>query len=91
MVFGGRGFMEAAHIKDLISLLRVSVNVSDEIAWIRFLTLWPGIGNVGASKIINSIFKNPSKEKAIDELSVVKTKQSLSDLFITANNFKQKP
>lgn len=91
MVFGGRGFMEAAHIKDLISLLRVSVNVSDEIAWIRFLTLWPGIGNVGASKIINSIFKNPSKEKAIDELSVVKTKQSLSDLFIMANNFKLKP
>ena len=36
--------MESAHIKDLISALRVVNNIDDEIAWVRFLTFWEGIG-----------------------------------------------
>ncbi|MBF7683730.1 ATP-dependent helicase [Acinetobacter sp. B5B] len=48
---GGAKLLESAHVKDLLSMLRVVVNCKDDIAWMRFLTLWNGIGDVGASKI----------------------------------------
>jgi DNA helicase-2/ATP-dependent DNA helicase PcrA len=52
---GGRGFMESAHIKDVFSALRVVNNKDDEIAWMRFLTLWPGIGDVKAARYVNNL------------------------------------
>lgn len=91
VIFGGRGFMETAHIKDLISLMRISVNIFDEIAWIRFLTLWPGIGNAGAAKIINSILNNPSLEKSISELKSIKTQENLDEILKRAVDLKYNP
>ena len=41
--FGGLKFIEAAHIKDILSILRVTHNQSDAIAWIRLLQLIKGI------------------------------------------------
>ncbi len=53
--YGGRKFMEAAHIKDVISALRVVNNHFDEIGWMRFLTFWDGIGEIKAGKYISKI------------------------------------
>jgi len=55
VTYGGRSFMESAHVKDLFSALRVVNNHQDEIAWVRFLTLWDGIGEVTASKYIREL------------------------------------
>ena len=42
--FGGLKFLEAAHVKDLIAILRWAENPRDEIAGMRVLKLLPGIG-----------------------------------------------
>lgn len=42
--FGGLKFLEAAHIKDLVSLLRILDNPYDELAWSRTLRTLPGVG-----------------------------------------------
>ncbi len=42
--YGGLQFLEAAHIKDLISILRILENPKDEIAWFRVLQLFSGVG-----------------------------------------------
>jgi len=52
---GGTKLLESAHIKDMLSVLRIIGNNRDEIGWMRYLTLWPGIGEVKAGKIINNI------------------------------------
>lgn len=39
---GGTALLQSAHVRDVISALRIIANVFDEIAWMRFLTLWPG-------------------------------------------------
>ncbi|HNX90760.1 MAG TPA: ATP-dependent helicase [Candidatus Omnitrophota bacterium] len=44
VVRGGIRFFEQAHIKDILSYLKIMQNPSDEISWIRALTLCPGIG-----------------------------------------------
>ncbi|MEI8120517.1 MAG: ATP-dependent helicase [bacterium] len=53
--YGGLRFLEAAHVKDLISILRVVENPSDEIAWFRVLQMIDGIGPATAGKVIAHI------------------------------------
>lgn len=52
---GGTKLLESAHVKDLLSFLRISAHFQDEIAWMRFLTLWSGVGDVGASKLTHRL------------------------------------
>ena len=52
--YGGFKLLEAAHIKDVLSCLRIAANPDDEIAWIRYLKLWKGIGDRKAVQIFNS-------------------------------------
>src|SRR5262249_41196859 len=42
--FGGLKFLEAAHVKDLIGILRWAENPRDTVAGLRTLKLLPGIG-----------------------------------------------
>ena len=56
--YGGLRFLEAAHIKDLISFLRILENPRDEIAWFRVLQLLNGIGPATAASIFDFIRKN---------------------------------
>ena len=50
--FGGPKFMETAHIKDVISHLRVLVNPDDVISLTRILLLLRGIGNAAVNNIL---------------------------------------
>ncbi|MFH1837198.1 MAG: ATP-dependent helicase [Candidatus Omnitrophota bacterium] len=51
IVRGGMRFFEQAHIKDVLSYMKIAINPVDEIAWIRALSLCPGIGPGYAEKI----------------------------------------
>ncbi len=48
---GGTRFFERAHIKDVLAYLQLVVNVANEAAWLRILSIQPGIGEVTASKM----------------------------------------
>ncbi|HEY0077905.1 MAG TPA: UvrD-helicase domain-containing protein [Pyrinomonadaceae bacterium] len=50
--FGGIKFAESAHIKDVLSLLRVAVNPSDTLSWFRALKLIDHIGDATVEQII---------------------------------------
>jgi DNA helicase-2/ATP-dependent DNA helicase PcrA len=54
-VQSGVRFFEQAHIKDVISYLRIIVNPRDELAWKRILKMIPGVGNATANKIYESL------------------------------------
>ena len=47
----GVRFFEQAHIKDVVSYLRLIVNPRDELAWKRVLKLIPKIGNATAARV----------------------------------------
>jgi DNA helicase-2/ATP-dependent DNA helicase PcrA len=65
---GGMKLLETAHVKDLLSLLRVIANPLDDIAWMRFLTLWNGVGDVGASKLAQQLLLDADIEKIAEKL-----------------------
>ena len=53
--YGGLKFLETAHVKDTLSLLRVLENPFDEVSWFRVLQLPEGIGPATARRIMAQI------------------------------------
>jgi len=53
--FGGLKFLEAAHVKDMICVLRWAENPRDSIAAFRVLQLLPGIGPASARAVIDHL------------------------------------
>src|SRR6476660_2346623 len=54
----GVRFFEQAHIKDVVSYLRIIVNPRDELAWKRVLKMIPGVGNATANRIYEAVVRN---------------------------------
>ncbi len=57
IVFGGLKFYETAHVKDIMSHLKILVNPKDELSWNRILMLIEGIGPKTSNKILKEIIK----------------------------------
>jgi len=53
--YGGLKFLEAAHVKDALSLLRILENPMDEVAWFRVLQLPEAIGPSSARKLMDEL------------------------------------
>ena len=53
--FGGLKFLEAAHIKDLLSLLRFVENPRDQVAGFRILQLMQGVGPSAAKRVLDQM------------------------------------
>ena len=53
--YGGLKFMEAAHVKDTLALLRVLENPYDEVSWFRVLQLPEGLGPATARRLMEQI------------------------------------
>jgi len=85
--FGGIKFIETAHIKDLISFLRILNNPIDKISWFRILQLLSGIGPKKARTITDEIEETVNKNK-FSFNSFLKDKSlpdSVHKLFIVLN------
>ncbi len=65
---GGTSLTKSAHVRDVLSLLRIVRSEKDDLAWMRFLKLWPRIGEKTAEKIINSFYEKTEKQ-AVNVLS----------------------
>jgi len=53
--YGGLKFIEAAHIKDVLALLRMLENPFDEISWFRVLHWFDGVGPRTARRIMDEL------------------------------------
>jgi DNA helicase-2/ATP-dependent DNA helicase PcrA len=61
--FGGLRFLEAAHVRDLLAMLRLVQNPWDELAWMRVLQLAHGAGPTSIEKILGHLgVRHPGRE-----------------------------
>ncbi len=65
---GGLKFFERAHVKDVLSYMRLQVNGKDEPAWLRVLNMQTGIGAATASVILEQV-----RESAVKDLQPLTT------------------
>ncbi len=72
---GGMSLLQMAHVRDLLAVLRTQVNFRDELAWIRYLTLWPKIGEVTAARIVEKVAAQSDDESASQALAMALSKR----------------
>lgn len=65
-LFGGTSIVRSSHIRDVMAAARLIVHPDDELAWIRYLSLWKGIGKAKAQTIISRL---PSNVDIVDKIS----------------------
>jgi DNA helicase-2/ATP-dependent DNA helicase PcrA len=68
--YGGLRFLEAAHVKDLVCLLRLAENPQDELAWFRLLQFLDDVGPASARRITAALLASPSPLAALDAAPV---------------------
>ena len=68
-MIGGVGFLQAAHVKDVLSTFEALTTVNNEMAWQRFLTLLPGIGFTTASRLVAPIMNGADRSVELANLS----------------------
>ncbi len=56
--YGGIRYMEAAHVKDFLALLRVATNPEDQLSWFRLLQLLDGVGPVIAKRLFDELLSD---------------------------------
>jgi len=64
--YGGLKFLEAAHIKDLMSFLRVLENPRDQLAWTRILRLLEGVGPAVAKRACEAVAESAGDVAALE-------------------------
>lgn len=64
--FGGLRFLEAAHVKDVLALMRWSQNLRDRVSGFRSLQLLPGIGPKTAGRILEDLAAAPAARARLD-------------------------
>jgi DNA helicase-2/ATP-dependent DNA helicase PcrA len=57
--YGGLRFVEAAHIKDMLAMLRILENPFDELSWFRILLLLDGVGAATARRLMEELGVRP--------------------------------
>ena len=53
--FGGLKFLDAAHVKDILAVLRFAENPRDRVAGFRVLLLLPGVGPATAARALDGL------------------------------------
>jgi DNA helicase-2/ATP-dependent DNA helicase PcrA len=63
--FGGLKFLEAAHIKDVLSVLRWVQNIRDRVAGFRVVQLLPGVGPSSAARLLTCMAESTNPDDAL--------------------------
>lgn len=66
--FGGLKFLDSAHVKDMLSFLRLARNPRDRIAGFRVLQLIPGVGPKAAGRILDALDLSPDPRTALADV-----------------------
>ncbi len=66
--FGGLKFLDSAHVKDMLAVLRFAQNPRDRVAGFRLLHMIPGVGPQTAGKILDAIAADPEPLTALAEI-----------------------
>jgi DNA helicase-2/ATP-dependent DNA helicase PcrA len=66
--FGGLKFLDTAHVKDILAVLRFVENPRDRVAGFRLLKLLPGVGPTSAKRVLDAITQSADPARALIDL-----------------------
>ncbi|WEX73799.1 ATP-dependent helicase [Sinorhizobium numidicum] len=63
--YGGLKFLDSAHVKDILAVLRFAQNPRDRVAGFRLMQLLPGVGPQTASRALDAMAADPEPLTAL--------------------------
>jgi DNA helicase-2/ATP-dependent DNA helicase PcrA len=66
--FGGLKFLDSAHVKDMLAVLRFAQNPRDRVAGFRLMHLIPGVGPSSAQRVLDLMAAEPDPLSALSEI-----------------------
>lgn len=72
-VRSGVRFFEQAHIKDVVAYLRARENPHDELAWLRLLRQWPGVGLQTSERVASTVVQSQASSSVESLVAAVHT------------------
>jgi DNA helicase II / ATP-dependent DNA helicase PcrA len=66
--FGGLKFLDSAHIKDMLAVLRFAQNPRDRVAGFRLMQLLPGVGPASAHKVLDMMAEHADPLTALSDI-----------------------
>lgn len=84
-VIGGKGLMGEAHVEDVIAVLRIIYDSSDEIAWKKYISLFV-VKESATLKILGRVMSVKGFENKINLLH--KSMKAAAEILLAINNMK---
>ena len=66
--FGGLKFLDTAHVKDLMAVLRFAENPRDRVAGFRVMQMLPGVGPASAQRVLDLMAAEPDPIRALSHI-----------------------
>jgi DNA helicase-2/ATP-dependent DNA helicase PcrA len=66
--FGGLKFLDSAHVKDMLAVLRFAQNPRDRVAGFRLMHLIPGVGPSSAQRVLDLMADRPDPLSALSNI-----------------------
>ena len=66
--FGGLKFLDSAHVKDMLAMLRFAQNPRDRVAGFRLMQLLPGVGPTSAQRALDVMADRPDPIAALVDM-----------------------
>src|SRR5712664_3806248 len=66
--FGGLKFLDSAHVKDMLAVLRFAQNPRDRVAGFRLMHLIPGVGPSSAQRVLDVMADTPDPLSALSDI-----------------------
>ncbi|SDP59198.1 DNA helicase-2 / ATP-dependent DNA helicase PcrA [Phyllobacterium sp. YR620] len=67
--FGGLKFLDSAHVKDMLALLRFAQNPRDRVAGFRLMQIIPGVGPTSARRVLDEMAEQPDPLGALAQIA----------------------
>lgn len=90
-LYGGTSLMQSAHIRDVVSAMRIVSNHRDEIAWMRYLQLWKGIGTISATRILTELIALDSIDECLAKLKDKHLQPEIVGTLMNINGYQYNP
>lgn len=91
IILGGGKLLKMSHIRDVTSALRIVANYLDELAWVRYLQLWDGIGPVTSAKIIGEIVMEKNLLDSLTLLKKMNLQKEISEILLSIVDLQSNP
>ena len=90
-IFGGSSLMKSRHIRDVVSVMRITANYKDSLAWHRYLQLWNKIGPVTAVNLAELMVNADNLGNALEILKTKNLDKRICQVLETAYPYISSP